>query len=123
MVQNLTSTNTSILGGFERFQCAGPLEIFAVIVNVISLLINSFHLRIISQLETLKETPYPCVLINIALADIVTTILSVISFTCYDFFVFNYAAGEPELRIPVVIAKILLNYIGFHVFQIGRAHV
>ena len=119
MVQNFTSTNTSVLSGVERFQCAGPLDIFTVIVNVISFLINSLHLCIISQLEALKGTQYRFVLMNIALADIVIGIVSVMFFSCYDFFIFNYAAGEPELRIPLMIVIIFLNYISFHVFLVA----
>ena len=119
MVQNFTSTNTSVLSGVERFQCAGPLDIFTVIVNVISFLINSLHLCIISQLETLKGTQYRCVFINVALADIVNTVITAVFFTCYDFFTFNYAFGEPELRIPLIIVVLLSNYTSFHVFLVA----
>ena len=73
MGDNTTSSNTSLLAdnGSNTLECSDALEVFTAVVNVIAFLTNTFHLGIISRLETLKETPYRCVLINLALADIV----------------------------------------------------
>ena len=118
MAQNNTATNASHLedAGNLIIECFNQLEIFTLMVNGISFLINCFHLFIISRLETLKGTKYRCVLINIALADIVNTSMTAAMFTCYDFFAMNYGHGEPELRIPIMIMVLLSNYIGFQVF-------
>ena len=121
MAQNSTAANALHLEdvGTVIIACFDPLEIFTLMVNGISLLINCFHLFIISQLETLKGTKYRCVLINIALADIVNTSVTAAMFTCYDFFAMNYGHGEPELRIPIMIMVVLSNYIGFQVFVVA----
>ena len=88
-------------------------------VDMVSLLINSFHLFIILRLEALKGTKYRCVLINIALTDIVTSITSAMFYSCHDFFIFNYALGEPELRIPIMVMILPSNYVSFHVFLVA----
>ena len=61
-----------------------------MMINVISFVINSFHLCIISRLSALKGTKYRCVLINIALADITNTIGMTIFFSCNEFFLVSY---------------------------------
>ena len=86
---------------------------------MVSLLINSFNLSIILRLEALKGTKYRCVPINIALTDIVTTIVLAILYTCHDFFMFHYAQGEPELRIPIMVMILASSYISFHVFLVA----
>ena len=121
MAENATSTTVSLLdnaasGGFE---CSRPIESFTVIVDVISLLINSFHLCIISRLEALKGTQYRYVLINIVLADIVNTTSMATVYSCYDFFGINFAYGEPKLRIPIMVMLFFSNYISFHVFVVA----
>ena len=119
MAQNNTSSNASAPGSSDGFQCFRPVESFTVTMNVISLLINSFHLCIISRLETLKGTKYRCVLINIVLADITNTMAMALFYSCYDFVLANYMHGEPEVRIPVSVSIFISNYISFHVFLVA----
>lgn len=121
MAQNILSTGAPFLGdlGNITIRCSQPLDIFTMAVNGISFLINCFHLFIIVRLETLKGTKYRCVLINIALSDMVNTIVTATLFTCYDYFAFIFGYGEPKLRIPVMICVILSNYISFQVFVVA----
>ena len=119
MAQNNTSSNASAPGSSDGFQCFRPVESFTVTMNVISLLINSFHLCIISRLETLKGTKYRCVLINIVLADITNTMAMALFYSCYDFVLANYMHGEPEVRIPMSVSILISNYISFHVFLVA----
>ena len=119
MAQNFTSANASIPNGNLGFQCVKPFDLFTLIVNAISFLMNSLHLCIILRLETLKRTKYRCVLINIILADITNTFIMILLFSCYDFFTFNFTYGEPELQIPIAVMLIPSNYISFHVFLVA----
>ena len=116
MSQYTTSANSTFLGdvGGERFQCVKPLETFTVMINVISFVINSFHLCIISRLETLKGTKYRCVLINMVLADITN-----IFYSCNEFILLSYMRGVPELRIPISIMMFVSTNISFHVFVVA----
>ena len=88
-------------------------------VNLMSFVINSFHLCIISRLETLRGTKYRCVLINVALADITNNIRMVIFYSCSEFFLASYIRGAPELRIPISVMMFISNYISFHVFLLA----
>ena len=88
-------------------------------INVISLLINSFHLCIISRLEALKGAKYRCVLINVVLADITNTIGATIFHSCNELLLASYMRGAPELRIPISIMMFVSNYISFHVFLVA----
>ena len=86
-------------------------------LNIVSLIIKSFHLFIILRLEDLIGAKYRCVLINTALTGIITTTTSAIFYTCHDFFMFNFAFGE--LRIPIVVMTRPSNYISFHAFVVA----
>ena len=121
MVDNTTGSNTSLLAdnGSNVLECSNPLELFTTVVNVIALVINCLHLWIISRLRTLKGTPYRCVLINLALADIVHNVYMATFYSCYKFFIINFSRGEPELRIPITMAMFIRNYISFHVFALA----
>ena len=119
MTQSTTNPNASVPGGSDGFECLKPLEAFAVMINVISFMINNFHLCIILRLETLKGTKYRCVLINVVLADIANTIGNAIFYSCNEFFLLNYIHGVPELRIPISMMMIISNYVSFHVFLVA----
>ena len=121
MARNDTNANSLAMldSGSTALECSNPLELFTAVVNVIAFVINCLHLGIISQLRTLKETPYRCVLINLALADIVNGVCMAAFYGCYKFFVTNFARGEPELRIPIAITLFTRNYISFHVFALA----
>ena len=121
MSENTTNVNSSLLGdiGSERFECVKPLETFTVTINLISFVINSFHLCTVSRLETLKGTKYRCILINVILADITNTIGMAIFYSCNEFILVNYMRGAPELRIPISMMMFISNYISFHVFLVA----
>ena len=121
MSQNTITANSSLLDdvGGGRFKCSTPLETFTVTINVISFVINSFHLCIISRLEALRGTKYRCVLINVVLADITNTIGMAIFYSCHEFLLVSYTNGAPELRIPISFMLFISNYISFHVFLVA----
>ena len=121
MAENTTSSNASLPvdNNSERLECSDPLEIFTAVVNVIAFLINTFHLGIISRLETLKGTRYRCVLINIALADILHNIIMAMAYSCYKVALIIFIYGKPELRIPLTTLVFTSNYISFHVFALA----
>ena len=121
MSQNTTSANSSLLGdvGGGKFECVKPLETFTATINLISFVINSFHLGIISRLEALKGMKYRCVLINVALADITNTIGAAILYSCNEFFLLSYTHGVPELRILISFIMFVSTYISFHVFLVA----
>ena len=121
MADNHTNANSSALldAGSVSFKCLKPLESCVMVGNVISFFINTFHLWVISQLGTLKGTPYCYVLINITLADILHNVASIIFYSCYEFFIVNLNYGEPELRAPIRIVTLCSHYVGFHVFLLA----
>ena len=121
MTRNETNANSSALlnVGSTASECSNPLELFTAVVNVMAFVINCFHLWIISRLRTLKGTRYRCVLINLALADIVNGLHMAAFYGCYKFFMTNFARGEPELRIPIAITLFMRNYISLHVFSLA----
>ena len=121
MAENITSSNASLLvnNGSERFECSDALEVFTAVVNFIAFLLNTFHLCVISRLDTLKGTQYRCVLINIALADILHNVIVAVSYSCYKIVLVTFEYGEPELRIPLSIVVFTRNYISFHVFALA----
>ena len=121
MADNTTSSNASLLvnNGRERMECSNPLEVLIAVVNVMALVINCFHLWIISRLRALKGTQYRCVLISLSLADIVHNAYVVAFYGCYAFFMTNFARGEPKLRIPIALTLFTRNYISFHVFALA----
>ena len=121
MADNNTSANFSVLGdsGGKSLECSDPLELITAVVNAIAFLINTFHLGVTSRLGTLKGTPYRCVLINIALADIVHNAAMTAFYICYKSFMINFNRGELELRIPLKIIMFLRNFICYHVFALA----
>ena len=121
MALNATDINTSLDSGvvFGGHQCFAPLETFNFSVNIISLLVNIFHLSIVSSLEPLKQTQYRCVLINVSMADIVNVISVATFYSCYRFFIFQFVAGEPFLRIHIYFQISFGNYISYHVFVVA----
>ena len=121
MAENTTSSNASLLvdNNSERLECSDPLEIFTAVINVIAFLINTFHLGIISRLETLKGTRYRCVLINIALADILHNVFMVVSRSCYKIVLITFAYGAPEPRILLASVIFTCNYTSFHIFALA----
>ena len=121
MADNTTSSNASlpVNNGSNISESSDPLEIFTVVVNVIAFIINTFHLGIISRLESLKETRYRCVLINIALADIVYNVFMAVYYSYYKIVLITFAYGEPILRILLTIVTYTCNYMSFHVFALA----
>ena len=126
MALNATDVNSTALdisldsgGIFEGFHCFSPLDSFNLSMNVISLLVNIFHLSIISSLDSLKRTRYRCVLINISLADITNVISVAIFYSCYSFFLFNFVMGKPILKVSINFEIGFGNYISYHIFVVG----
>ena len=121
MAENTTSFIVSLLAdnGSKRLECSNPLEVFTAVVNAMAFVINCFHLWIISRLRALKGTQYRCVLINLALTDIVHNVYIAAFYSCFKFFIINFTLGEPELRIPIAIMLFTRNYICFHVFALA----
>ena len=121
MANNTTSSNASLLvdNSGNRLECSDPLELLTAVVNVIAFLINTFHLGIISRLDTLKGTRYRCVLINISLADILHNVFMAVSYSYCEIAKIAFMNGESILRIPLTIVTFTSNYIGFHVFALA----
>mgnify|MGYP001794085694 CR=1 FL=1 len=121
MANNTTTYSSSLPSEVERlpFQCLKPLDITVTMMNVISFLINIFHLSVITRLESLKGMQYRTILINISLADMTNTLIVGVFHSCYDFFFYNFAAGEPVLKIPINVMMASANYIGYYVFLVA----
>ena len=120
MDYNTTAYNSSVKSrvGIQDFQCLKPLDITVATINVLSFLINLFHLSVIASLESLKGTRYRYILINISLSDMANTLVVAAFYSCYDFFLHNYVAGEPALRIPISTMMASVNYISYYVFLV-----
>ena len=121
MADNTTSSNASLPAnnGSKRLECFDPLGLLTAVVNVITFLTNTFHLGILSRLKTLKGTQYRCVLINIALADILHNVIMAASYSCHKVVLITFVYGEPELRILLTTLVLTSNYISFHVFAMA----
>ena len=121
MDYNTTVSNSSLPSEARRqeFVCNDPLDITVATINTISFLINLFHLSVITRLESLKGTRYRHILINISLADMANTLIVTVFHSCYDFFLFNYVAGEPALRLPINSLMNSTNYISYYVFLVA----
>ena len=119
MALNTTSFNVSVPGSSDGFESLKPLEAFTVMINVMSFIINSFHLGIISRLEALRGTKYRCVLITVVLADITKTMGMAIFYRCNEFILLNYMHGVSEVRIPISVMMFIINYISFHAFLVA----
>ena len=116
MTENITADNSSLPSETQslQFQCLKSMDVTVSIMNVISFLINIFHLSVITCLESLKGTQYRTILINISLADMTNTLIVAVFDACYDFFIyyFIYIATELALRIPIKTLISFANYIG-----------
>ena len=123
MAQNITADNSSLPSETQslQFQCLGPIDVTVLTMNAISLLVNIFHLSVITRLETLKGTQYRIILINISLADMANTLIVAVFDSCYNFFLFNFnhVAAEPAPSIPINLFMASSNYIGYYVFLVA----
>ena len=124
MTENITADNSSLPSETQslQFQCLKSMDVTVSIMNVISFLINIFHLSVITCLESLKGTQYRTILINISLADMTNTLIVAVFNSCYDFFIYNFnpVTAEPALRIPINMLMLSANDMDHHVFLVAR---
>ena len=121
MANNTTTYNSSLPPEVEslQFQCLKPMDITVTTMSAISFLINIFHLSVITRLENLKGMQYRTILINISLADITNTFIVGVFHSCYDFFYYNFTAGEQVLKIPINAIMVSANYTGYHMILVA----
>ena len=74
MVSNASqSGNASVPEDSDHFKCNSPLDNMVLSCSSVAMLVNMAHLFIIMRLKLLKGLAYRHVLINITLADILTS--------------------------------------------------
>ena len=123
MSMNTTAANSSLGSDMESTTpaCFKPLDGAIAVTNIISFLVNLFHLIVLSRLQSLRGTKYRNILYNISLADIVNTISVASLYSCYDTNLFTFMARELSTRIPLNVFVGLGNYIAFFVFMVASA--
>ena len=97
MGSNTTAAANSLLdldGESTTPVCLKPFDGAIAVMNMISLLVNIFHLIVLSRLQSLKGTKYRYVLYNISLADIVNTGIMAYWYSCRDANFTIYTFGE-----------------------------
>ena len=123
MAENITADDSSLPSETPslQFKCLKLLDI-NVTTNVISFLINIFHLSVIIRLESVKGMQYRTILINVSPADMTNTLIVAVFNSCYDFFIYNFnpVTAEPALRIPINMLMLSANDMDHHVFLVAR---
>ena len=103
------------------YACFKAWDMIVFGTNVLSLVINTFHLVILLRLESLRGTKYRHVLINLSLADIVNVIGIASFYSCYNRSVDNYISGELSVRLPFTMFLIPATYASFPIFLVASA--
>ena len=121
MSQNLTTTSSSLSSDVETATavCSKPWDVLIFIIHTISLLVNIFHVAVLSRLESLRGKKYRWILINLSLADMSYVISMGSLYLCYDVNMFTFLAGEPILRIPWRIPILHSTYISYFIFLVA----
>ena len=104
-MSNNTSTSASSEGDTTSINCYNDWGAGITTVNAICLVMNSFHLIIISRMLSLKDRPYKYILIHITLADMCSAALLIWVYSCLEAFVRVVMITN---KFP--IAQIIINW-------------
>ena len=115
-------SNTSLSGTDEvatQINCVTSWDMGVLSSYLVAFIVNLFHLLIISRIESLKDSKYRHVLINITLADLAASGTIALFYTCFDYFIYIHVSGEPVKRIPLIIMINIGNFVGYYIFVVG----
>ena len=104
-MSNNTSSSASSEGDATSINGYNDWGVGIATINTISLIMNTFHVIIVSRMPSLKGHPYKYILIHITLADMCSAVLLIWVYSCLEAFV-----RVIMLTSKFPIAQIIINW-------------